>query len=126
MKKLFIVSIIFLNITIGSAQDVDCSRINYIDGKYYIDGCENLFTGTCVSYYKNGIISFRASYTYGEIYGLCQWWYDNGQKKKEIKYVLFYGNSLADGNSYTWFPSGQLMIKEIFTFQYPHIISIQI
>jgi antitoxin component YwqK of YwqJK toxin-antitoxin module len=97
-----------------SAQDIDCSRINKIDGKYYIDEYEILFTGTCVSYYENGIVSFRASYMLGEPYGLFDWWYDNGQKSKEITYTYINGKSFINGKSYVWFSNGQLMIKEKF------------
>ena len=97
-----------------SAQDVDCSMIIDIDGRYYIDGEENLFTGTCVSCYGNGVVSYRATYFDGEICGLCQWWHHNGQKKKEITYVLFEGKSLAEGYSYEWYRNGQLRVKERF------------
>jgi len=97
-----------------SAQDVDCSMIIDIDGRYYVDGDETLFTGTCVSYYRNGVISYRATYLDGKIYGLCQWWHHNGQKKKEITYDIFDGMSLAEGYSYEWYRNGQLSVKERF------------
>jgi hypothetical protein len=113
---IFIIFLLSLNL---SAQDIDCGWINESDGKYYVDENENLFTGSCVSYYENGIVSFRASYNNGDLIGLIQWWYDNGQKMKEITYINMDGMSVANGNSFEWFPDGQLMIKETFKYGLP-------
>jgi antitoxin component YwqK of YwqJK toxin-antitoxin module len=73
-----------------------------------------LFTGTCVSYHENGKISFRGTYKDGETDGKCEWWYDSGQKMKEITYVSINGESLANGDYFVWFRNGQLMKKESF------------
>lgn len=122
--KTVLLGIFFLSLFNLSAQEVDSIRISKYNGKYYIDGTK-LFSGSSVSYYENGKISYRAYYTKGNIYGICQWWYSNGQLKKHISYDIFHGKSLINGScfeydkygnqlTYGFYKAGRLISGERF------------
>jgi len=107
--QLFLLLILPLNLL---AQKTDCSQIIKIEGKYYAD--DFLFSGVCLSHYDNGIVSSRAIYLNGEPSGVWTWWWDNGEKKKELTYTTKNGYYNISGIVNHWFSNGQLMQKEIF------------
>ena len=109
MKTAFLIIIFFLGQTL-IGQTIDCSQIKDRNGIDYIDDYKTPFTGTCVQYHPNGKKSFEGQYKNGRTCGTCKWYYDNGQIKEQVQYILDKDNwSRPDGKCIQWFSNGKIM-----------------
>jgi hypothetical protein len=108
--KTYYIGVLFMISLNLCAQDFSCGRLNEIDGKFYIDESNNLFTGTCISYYEKGIASVLKSYMYGELNGLYEVWYSNGQLMSKGTFL----RGVPDGKWVEYDSSGQLIKTGIY------------
>ncbi|MBT8254122.1 MAG: hypothetical protein HKN00_00150 [Flavobacteriaceae bacterium] len=89
MKYILLILFAFL-ITSARAQDLSGYSLE-LDlykrgGKLYLKKDSSLVSGTVQSYFKNGRIKSKGTYTFGKKHGLIEEWFDNGQKKSEGQY----------------------------------------
>ena len=116
MKKLLLLLLLYIPF-LGFTQERVLRKnltekfVRFADSKGGYYECyynENLFTGTSVSYYKNGQLQEEVSYKNGLKDGLEQRWLTNGQLGKYINYK----NGLRHGLDRQWYIDGQLEWEE--------------
>lgn len=71
---------------------------------YYYSSLNDKTSYVAEYYYENGILAFRGKFKKSKRFGLWEWWYDNGNKKKEVKY---YNNYFINDRKY-WRKNGTL------------------
>ena len=103
MKKItsvLVISLIFL--LVGCSTDID--TLQKRGDTYYKINSEKPFSGLMVNKYESGQKKIKGYLTDGKEDGIWTWWFENGQKSKEIDY--FYGKTL-DALYKRWYENGQ-------------------
>ena len=77
MKKLL--PILFVLIITSCSKEVPSDQLVERDGVYYEVNSQTGFTGTSISYYENGQLWEKITYTNGEVDGSIESYYENGQ-----------------------------------------------
>lgn len=107
---LTLVSIILLLIS-----NISCSFTKSKD--YYVNGLKvsynefsKEYTGKVLSYYKNNQIKSELYYINGLRHGTCTWWYESGNKCKQVSFV----NGKKHGPYIMWESDESIMIEEVW------------
>ncbi len=61
------------------------------------------FSGVGVSYYCNGQKKHEETYSQGLAHGTWNYWYENGSKAQEVRYI----SNIFDGLEIEWYENGQ-------------------
>ena len=89
MKKLLLI-VLPLLLIVGCSTDID--TLQKRGDKYYKVNSDKPFSGLVVNKYESGQKHTKGFLTNGREDGIWTWWYQNGQKSKEVDY--FDGKSL--------------------------------
>ncbi len=68
----------------ASVESVDISKLVLVENRYYLEGSEEPFSGTAVSWYVNGQQASELNFQEGMFAGQQHYWYDNGDRKLAI------------------------------------------
>ncbi|MDB9737877.1 toxin-antitoxin system YwqK family antitoxin [Gammaproteobacteria bacterium] len=108
MKKLL--PILFVLIITSCSKEVPSDQLVERNGIYYEVNSQTGFTGTSISYYENGQLEEKITYTNGELDGSMELYFGNGQLQNKVTNK----NGVLDGPSEVYFKNGQLQINTNF------------
>jgi antitoxin component YwqK of YwqJK toxin-antitoxin module len=83
--------------------EVRRDALNLRDGKRYVKGASEPFTGLMTEIYGNGVLQSRSVISNGLLEGLSEGWYTNGTKQVE---ELFSGD-VSSGLRVKWYENGK-------------------
>ena len=89
------------------AKEIPSDQLVKKQGLYYEINTTTPFTGTTVSYHKNGNLSAKVNYKDGQLHGLSEEYYQSGQLSGLINYKDGPENYILE----VYYESGQLKIK---------------
>ena len=129
MKKLL--TLTCLLILSSCAKEIPSDQLVVRQGVFYEINTTTPFTGSTVSYHKNGQLKSKENYKDGKVDGLWEYYYENGQLKSKENYKddeltlsqsftskgiplkdFTYNNGLKTGVEEIYHENGQLGIKE--------------
>jgi antitoxin component YwqK of YwqJK toxin-antitoxin module len=89
---------------VGGLSVVARTNLVFSDGRWYLPGGTNAFTGVMVEFHPDGMLCSRTAVSNGLLEGLSEGWYTNGQPQIRECYKA----SVADGLRQKWYSNGQL------------------
>ena len=100
-----------LMLIVGCSSDpIDGSTLVRKDGLYYASDANEPYSGEAVWYYENGQKMREVTYKDGKKDGKYNEWYENGQKESEETYK----NGEKDGKWTWWYENGQKWIERTY------------
>ncbi len=82
--------------------ELDLSELKKVDGRFYIAGETNVFSGMVVESYEDGSPKSRTVVADGLLDGLSEGWHSNGQKQISESFVA----GVSHGPRTKWWPDG--------------------
>ena len=77
------------------------------EGRWYLTGQTNLFTGVMVDYYPEGMLLARAQISNGLLNGVSETWFTNGQMQVRENFK----EGMSDGVREKWFENGAMLSR---------------
>ena len=86
-------------------REMALEALNRVEGRFYVGGETNAFSGFVLEHYENGVPKSRTAVRDGLLDGFSEGWYPNGQ----LQVQEFFVQGVAHGRKTKWWKSGQML-----------------